>query len=157
MTHLPKELRATEIELCYRNKIKASERPKVKTSQDAYQILIASWNVNRMDLAEDFKVLLLDRGNTVLGVSTIGSGGVSACLVDPKLIFATALKAKSSGIILCHNHPSGNLAPSSNDFDLTKKLMRGGQLLEIAILDHLIITSEGYLSMADEGIMPSLS
>jgi DNA repair protein RadC len=144
----------TEVELIYRNKRKSHERPKVKTSTDAYELLINAWDMNRIELLEEFKILLLDRNSSCLGLSNISTGGVSACLVDPKIIFSTALKAKASAMILAHNHPSGNLAPSSNDFDLTRKLKEGGKLLEISVLDHLIVTNHGYFSMADEGEMP---
>lgn len=144
----------TEVELIYRNKIKKSDRPKVKTSRDAYNLFIQSWDHNKIDLLEEFKILLLDRNNACMGISNIAQGGVSACIVDPKIIFSTALKAKASGIILAHNHPSGNLNPSQNDLDLTAKLSSGAKLLEMAILDHLIVTDFGYHSMSDEGTMP---
>jgi DNA repair protein RadC len=144
----------TEVELIYRNKLKKADRPIVKTSNDAYNLLIQSWDHNKIELLEEFKVLLLDRNNACMGISHIAQGGVSTCIVDPKIIFSTALKAKASGIILAHNHPSGNLIPSQSDFDLTSKLKAGGKLLEISVLDHLVITDFGYHSMADEGTMP---
>jgi DNA repair protein RadC len=144
----------TEVELVYRNKQKSSERHKIKTSSNAYDLLINAWDMNRIELLEEFKILLLDRNNNCLGISNIATGGVSACLVDPKIVFSTALKAKASALILAHNHPSGNLTPSSNDLDLTRKLKDGGRLLEISVLDHLVVTSQGYYSLADEGLMP---
>ena len=144
----------TEVELIYRNKLKKADRPRIKSSLDAYNLLIHSWDQNKIDLLEEFKILLLDRNNACMGISNIAQGGVSACVVDPKIIFSTALKAKASGIILAHNHPSGNLFPSQNDFDLTAKLYAGAKLLEMAVLDHLVVTDVGYHSMADEGTMP---
>ncbi len=144
----------TEVELIYRNKRSPNERPKIKTSTNAYDLLINAWDMNRIELLEEFKILLLDRNSSCLGISNVATGGVSACFVDPKIIFSTALKAKASALILAHNHPSGNLIPSSNDHDLTRKLKDGGRLLEISVLDHLIVTSQGYYSIADEGLMP---
>ena len=82
-----------------------------------------------------------------------GGRGVAATIADPKLIFGAAIKANACGIIVAHNHPSGNLRPSNSDIDLTKKLKQGGKLLEIDVLDHIIVTKEGYFSMTDEGII----
>lgn len=141
----------TEVELSYRNKVKAKDRPKVKGSSDAYEILKQAWDMNKIDLQEEFKILMLDRAGHCLGIASIASGSMSACVVDPKLIFVTALKAKSSSIILAHNHPSGNFNASDEDERLTRRLSEAGNLLEIAILDHLIMTSDGYKSMADDG------
>lgn len=89
-----------------------------------------------------------------LGISEIGIGGISSCVADPRPIFATALKGKASKIILAHNHPSGSLEPSKADKDITLKAVNGGKLLDIAVLDHLIITSGSYKSFADNGLMP---
>ena len=83
----------------------------------------------------------------------VSTGGMSGTVADPKLIFAAALKAGASGMILSHNHPSSNLQPSDADILLTKKVKAGGELLEISVLDHLIVTSEGYFSFADEGLL----
>ncbi|MBK7856658.1 MAG: JAB domain-containing protein [Bacteroidetes bacterium] len=144
----------TEVELTYRNKSKASERRQIITSKDAYDLLIQSWDMNKIDLVEQFKIILLDRRNSCMGVSTISTGGVTGVVVDPKIIFATALKARATGLVLAHNHPSGNLKPSSEDLSLTKKLKQGGGFLDISIFDHLILTTESYASFADEGLMP---
>lgn len=155
MSKSPNLFTVTEVELVYRNPRKLSERPKIRSSKDAHDILLNAWDHNKIDLLEEFKIILLDRSNGCIGVAQISRGGVSSCIVDPKIVFATALKGRASAIILCHNHPSGNLSPSPQDFDLTSKLMGGGNLLEIAVLDHLILTSDSYFSMADEGQLPS--
>ena len=97
--------------------------------------------------------MLLNRANKVLGIYPVSKGGVSGTLVDPKLIFSVALKCNASSIILAHNHPSGNLFPSENDKELTQKLKSAGNFLDIKVLDHLIITPEGYFSFADEGLL----
>jgi len=88
-----------------------------------------------------------------LGIVDISIGGVSATLVDPKVIFAVALKSGASGVILCHNHPSEELQPGKADADLTKRLQQGGRLLDIEILDHLIVSKNSFYSFADEGLM----
>jgi DNA repair protein RadC len=141
-----------EVELVYKSVVRPSERLKVTSSKDAYQALIQSWDFNTLELCEEFKILFLNRANKILGLFNLSKGGVAGTVADPKLIFAAALKANASGIILSHNHPSGNLNPSQPDLDLTRKCKEAGKLLEIQVLDHLIITSEGYYSMADEGI-----
>ncbi|MBD3749856.1 MAG: JAB domain-containing protein [Sphingobacteriales bacterium] len=142
-----------EISLSYVPKCKASERPSIKSSNDAYQILKQNWDESKIDLLEQFKVVLMSRANKVLGIIQISSGGITGTVADPKLIFASALKACASSIILAHNHPSGNLRPSQADIQLTRKIKAGGELLDIVVLDHVIVTSEGYCSLADEGVV----
>ena len=143
----------SEIQLSYKTKVKPSQRPKILSSKDAYNILLESWDDDKLEFVEQFKVLLLNRANRVLGVCKISTGGVSGTVADPKLIFAAAINANASAIILAHNHPSGQLKPSSADINLTKKIKEGGQFLEIPVLDHIIVTSESYYSFADEGLL----
>src|SRR5258706_14568085 len=128
-----------EVELIYKTKIKASQRPSIKTSKDAANLLQQIWNENKIDFVEQFKVLLLNRANKVLGVVELSTGGVSGTVADPKLIFIAALKANATGIIISHNHPSGNLKPSQADEQLTQKIKYAGQLLDIRLHDHIII------------------
>src|SRR5690606_17069786 len=130
-----------------------SQRPKITSSKDAYSILLGSWDDDKLEFVEQFKVLLINRANRVLGVYEVSTGGVSGTVVDPKLIFAAAIKGNASAMILAHNHPSGQLKPSDADLKVTKKLKDGGQYLEISVLDHIIVTSEGYFSFADEGLL----
>lgn len=123
---------------------------KITSSQDAYQALLPKLQ----DLStEEFWILLLNRQNEIIELKQVSQGGVAGTVVDPKVIFKIALQALASGIILSHNHPSGNLKPSKADLDITKKLKTAGQSLEINVLDHLIISEQGYYSFADEGIM----
>ena len=142
-----------EVELIYKTKIKASERPLVKTSKEAADLLKQIWNENKIDFVEQFKVLLLNRANKVLGVVELSSGGVTGTVADPKLIFVAALKANACNIIISHNHPSGNLKPSQMDEQLTQKIKQAGQLLDIKLIDHIIVSSEGYYSFSDEGLI----
>jgi len=143
----------TEIQLVYRTSLKPSQRPKISSSSDAEKILRAYWNADTIELFEQFKVLLTNRANKVLGLIDISTGGIAGVEVDPKLVFVAAIKAGATGIILSHNHPSGNLDPSQPDLELTKKIRAGCKLLAILLLDHIIVTSEGYFSFADEGIL----
>ncbi len=142
-----------EVELIYRSKVKASERPQIRTSHDSEKILRRIWNDEKIDFVEQFKVLFLNKANRVLGVFDVSTGGVSGTIADPKIIFVSALKANASSIIICHNHPSGNLKPSHQDEQLTQKIKCAGQFLDINLLDHIIITSEGYYSFSDEGLL----
>ncbi|MEJ6979768.1 JAB domain-containing protein [Pedobacter sp. P351] len=143
----------SEINVSYRPKFKASERPTISSSKDCFNILAASWDINKLELLEQFKVLLLNRANRVLGIYEVSSGGMAGTVADSKLIFGTALKACAASVILAHNHPSGNLKPSQADISLTRKIKAGGDLLDISVLDHIIISSESYLSFADEGLL----
>lgn len=143
-----------EIEISYKNPTPFDQRIQITSSAQAYNVLRQAWDQNRIELVEQFNILLLDPRNACLGISRIATGGFAACLADPKVIFATALKARATGLILAHNHPSGNLTPSDADKTLTKRLKEGGKLLDIAVLDHLIVTPHNYCSFADAGIMP---
>lgn len=125
----------------------------VNSSKETYDLLIHLWDVNKIDLQEEFKVLLLSRSSRVLGIYHISTGSITGTIADPRLIFSAALKANATSMILAHNHPSGSLSPSSSDKMLTAKMVSAGQFLDIRVLDHLIVSSEGYYSFADEGGM----
>lgn len=145
----------SEVELVYRNKVPVNDRIKVNDSYGAYDVFIAAWDLNKIDLVEQFYILLLDQANHCIGISNISTGGISSCIVDPKIVFATALKSKASSILMAHNHPSGNLKPSRADISLTEKLKYAGDFLDIRVTDHLILTPLKYYSFADEGLMLS--
>lgn len=153
MEHLHEKQQVAEIQLIYKTNVKPSDRLKINRSTDAHDIFRLSWDETKIEFVEQFKVMLLNRANKVLGIFELSTGGVSGTVADPKLIFAAALKGVASGLILAHNHPSGNLRPSQSDIDLTRKIKEGGKFLEIQLLDHIIITSEGYYSFADEGVL----
>ncbi len=143
----------SEIELFYRSKIKPSDRPTICHSNDSFNIFRANWDPNKIELFEQFKVLYLNRASRVLGIIEISTGGISGTLVDPRLIFVTALKLGATAIILGHNHPSGNLSPSDEDKAMTEKLKWAGKLLDIKVCEHIILSSEGYYSFADDGLI----
>lgn len=148
-----KNMTVAEIRLTYKSKVKASERPQINQSQDVHKLLLENWNFEIIEFIEEFKIMLLNRANRVLGIVNISQGGMAGTIADPKVIFAAALKSAASQIILIHNHPSGNLKPSQADISLTRKLKTGGELLDIAVLDHIILTKDSYLSLAEEGII----
>src|SRR5690606_26554867 len=112
----------SEVELIYKNKVKPSERPVVKSSKECYELLRSTWDQKRIEFVEQFKVVLLNRAQKVLGIYELSTGGVSGTVADPKLVFTAALKANACKIILTHNHPSGNLKPSMEDELITKKM-----------------------------------
>lgn len=126
------------------------KKPKISSSSDVYEIM----KQHLLDLShEEFWVLILNRSNQVMKKQQISSGGVSGTVADPKIIYKSALSELASAVILVHNHPSGNLSPSQQDKDLTHKMKKAGEVLEIAVLDHLIFTDKGYYSFADEGLL----
>ena len=153
MVQKENSLKVCEVQVTYTPDYKISERPKITSSQQTYQLLKQERDEGKINFLEEFKVILLNRANRVLGLADISMGGVSGTVVDPKVVFATALKGNCSSIIVAHNHPSGNLIPSSCDIRLTKKLVECGKLLEIEVADHLIITEYGYYSFADESMI----
>ncbi|MCF2496765.1 JAB domain-containing protein [Dyadobacter chenhuakuii] len=140
-----------EIELIYKTNVQASQRPKIESSKDAYNVLIQSWNSDRLEFIEEFKILLLNNASHVLGIFEVSKGGISGASADVRIVFAAALKANATGIILAHNHPSGQLVPSDADKYITENMRKAGELLNIRVLDHLIVTAEGFYSFSDNG------
>ena len=141
------------VSLIYVPKVKPSDRLSVKCSRDAQKIFFDSWDQNTIEHKESFKMLLLNRANKVLGIANISEGGLSGTVTDVRLIFQHAIKGNASGIIVAHNHPSGNQNPSESDLKITQKIKEAGNLLDIQLLDHIILTPEReiYISFADEG------
>ena len=147
------ENKIAEVCLVYETKVKSSDRIKVSCSQDAYEAVFEAWNKGSIEHIEEFKILLLNRANKVLGTTTISKGGVAGTLVDLKVIFQYALKANASNIILAHNHPSGNRNPSDADIAITKKAESAANFLDMHILDQIILApGDRYFSMKDEGV-----
>tara|TARA_R110000796_G_scaffold252557_1_gene387689 strand:- start:82221 stop:82910 length:690 start_codon:yes stop_codon:yes gene_type:complete len=139
------------LELGRRRKIfESPKKIKISNSKDAYELM----KPELMDQpVEQFWVIMLKRNNEVIQKRVISLGGVSGTVADPKVIFKKALEDLASGIILIHNHPSGNLKASQADIKLTEKLKNAGSLLEIPVLDHIIFTDDGYYSFADENLI----
>ena len=102
---------------------------------------------------EEFWIVYLNNSNKVISKAQLSKGGITGTVVDIRLVFKMALEYGATSIVLCHNHPSGSLKPSDADIQITQKLKRAGESLEIAILDHVIVTETGYFSFVDQGIL----
>lgn len=132
-----------------RKETEHTKKQKITCSRDAYELM----KPYLLDLYyEEFWVMFLNRANIVSKTEKISTGGVAGTVADPKVIFKRALEETAHGLILVHNHPSGNLQPSQADIQLTQKLREGAKLLDMQVLDHLIFTDNGFFSFADEGI-----
>lgn len=129
-----------------------SHKEKITSGENAYCVFLRSWSKNTIELQEEFKVMMLNNSNEVLGIYSMSKGGITGTVVDVRLIFAVALKCNATCIILAHNHPSGKLKPSDNDITITKKIKLGSEILDIKLLDHLIITKTGFYSFQENGI-----
>lgn len=138
---------ALELGMRRRNTAK-QERPRLSTSAQIFEEvrpLLADLQM------EEFWLVLLDRGLRLIDLLPVSRGGVHGTVADPKVIFRKALERGASCMVVCHNHPSGQLRPSEEDIRLTQKLVAGGRLLDIIVQDHLIVTSGGFYSFADNG------
>lgn len=141
-----------EIQISYKPVAKMNTLNKITGSSQAADILRQAWS-DDIEHHESVYIICLAHSGRVLGVKMISSGGISSCIIDPKIVFQTALAANASSIILAHNHPSGTLEPSKADKDITEKIKNGGKFLEISVLDHIILTDDAYYSFADNGMM----
>lgn len=128
------------------------DRVKITNSRQAYNYALNFWRGD-IGVYESTFVLLVDRGNNSLGYAKISQGGISGTVVDIRIILKYAIENLATGIFLFHNHPSGNLRPSPQDTNITKKLREAGRWMDIFVLDHIIVTEENYFSFADEGII----
>ena len=143
-----------ELEIIYKPRKYKVGFQTISSSQQAALLLEQVYNPNTLQCQEEFIVLYLDQGHRVKGVYKLSKGGITSTVADVRLILSVGLKCLATGIILSHNHPSGNLNPSENDKLITKKLKEACQLLEISLLDHIIIAAHsGYYSYADMGLM----
>ena len=124
----------------------------IASSVTAETYLRSVWDGDTLELVEEFLVVCLNGGHEVLGWVKVSRGGFRHAPVDPRVVFAVALQAASSAIILAHNHPGGTLEASPEDIRLTRRLSEAGKLLGISVLDHIILTKEKALSMADAGL-----
>ena len=142
---------AAALELGRRRRFsEALEKPSIKNSQIAYECFYA--HLSDLD-HEQFWIMLLNNANKVIKLEKIGVGGMTGTTADPKKIFKNALENNAASVMLCHNHPSGNVIPSNADKQITNNLVKAGHFLEIKILDHIIIGNDNYFSFADEGLL----
>lgn len=144
-------MEVAEIKVSYSNT--NLERIKVTNSQILFNLVLKDWDLNLIEFQEEVKIVLLNRANIVLGLYEMSKGGTSGTVVDIKIILGIALKCNASSIVITHNHPSGSLEPSEPDKSITKKLKEACELLDIKLLDHLIITTQGYYSFSDNLIL----
>jgi len=138
------------LELAARKKTPRQEALQITGSKDVYQAIHARLEDLRY---EEFWIMNLNQVNLIVGIHRVGEGGITGTVADPRRILKLALDDHATSLILCHNHPSGNLRPSDADLKLTRKMKNAADLMDIQLLDHLIIAHTGYLSMADEGLM----
>lgn len=128
------------------------QRVKINGSQDSADY-IRQFYEGDIEIFESFFILLLNRQNKTIGYAKISQGGVAGTVVDAKIVIKYIVDTLASGVILCHNHPSGNLAPSTDDINLTEKLVKAVKLVDSKVLDHIILTSDNFYSFADSGLI----
>ena len=146
--------KVNEIQISYHGNQTINSNFKIGCSQDAVKLAFEHWDQNHIEMQEYFKILLLNNSNIVKGIYEVSKGGITVTLVDLRILFAVVLKSLSTAIILLHNHPSGTLKPSEADRQLTQKIIKAGELLDVKVLDHLIITpKKEYYSFADQGVL----
>lgn len=126
---------------------------QVRSSNDAANFFRTIFNADTILWTEESAMICLNRANEVIGYFKVSSGGTASTIMDAKVIFTQALQAGAHSIILAHNHPSGDLRPSEVDIKLTKQLVKGADLLDMRVLDHIILTEKSHTSMADNGLM----
>lgn len=142
-----------KISVTFDKKVKKSELVKISNSRDIADLLREVFNKDTFDWTEEFIILCLNQSNRVVGFHKVSSGGITGTVADPRVILTIALNCCATSLILSHNHPSGNLMPSRADEELTKKIKNAASFLDIRVLDHVIVSDEGYYSFADEGIL----
>jgi DNA repair protein RadC len=138
------------MELGIRRKAAENFRTRIQGSKDIAGYLQARLEHRKQEV---FAVVYLNRGNRILSLETISEGGLTGTVADPRIILKKALEQDATSLVLCHNHPSGNLTPSKADEQLTYKIKQAAALMDIAVLDHIIVSQEGYFSFADEGMI----
>jgi DNA repair protein RadC len=141
---------AAALELGIRRNTSEKKKEKITQSADIAGFLRAKLEYRKQEV---FAVVFLNRGNKVTHLEIISEGGMTGTVADPRVILKKALEHNATSLILCHNHPSGNTRPSKSDEALTQKIKQAASLLDIQLMDHIIVSSEGYFSFADEGLL----
>lgn len=130
-----------------------TDKIKITNCRDTFDFIITNWNLDIIEFQEECKIVLVNRANFVLGIYELSKGGISGTVVDIRIILSVALKCNASGIILVHNHPSGNINPSEADKQVTKKLLNACNLLDIMLIDHFIISRDDFFSFKEVGLI----
>ncbi len=152
MTNKNKMQQVCELTVTYKPRVKAADRYLIRSSEDAYSLLMqAAFDTETLEYKEFLKLVLLNKANRVLGITTISEGGMDSTVVDIRLILQTALLAHATAIILAHNHPSGEWMPSRHDDMITKKIKEATGVVDILLHDHIIVTREGYTVIRTRG------
>jgi DNA repair protein RadC len=149
---MKRENKLRELRVHYSSSQTPSLEDKITSSAKAYEFLIKSFDKKTIGCQEQFNVLFLNQANIPIGIYKASRGGITSTIADIRLILGMALKSLASGLILSHNHPSGNLTPSEADLRLTMKFKDACELLDICLVDHIIISPFGGMySLADQG------
>lgn len=138
-----------EIQVNYSSRVKNKDRIKVVQAHTAEQLFRQAWDSGKLELQESFKVMLLNRNNQLLGIVTVAEGGITQTQVDMRLMIGIILKSAAVGVILAHNHPSGNCIPSESDFTLQRKVEEQCKFFDITVLDHIILTADSFYSFTE--------
>lgn len=146
------QLNINEITIQYKPVFKNFSQGSVNTSLSAFKSAITFFNKDTIQMQEQFVVLYLNRSNEVIGGYRHSTGGITGTVADVRIVLSIALKVLATGIVLCHNHPSGKLTPSQADKELTRKMKEAAKLMDITVIDHLIVSEgDNYYSFADQG------
>lgn len=142
--------KAAEVKLTYETRVKASERYRIRNVEDAAELLFKVWDKSTIEHIEEVKLILLNKANRVLGITTISKGGLSGSIIDTRVVLQYAIKANASAVILAHNHPSGNLGASDADKRVTDNVREALKLVDIELLDHLILNKDEEYSAIED-------
>lgn len=140
-----------EIEINYKPLI--TDQTVITSSSQAYELINSLWNKETINLQEQFAALFFNQSKKMIGWRVISTGNMTTCIVDIKLLVSLALHCMATHVVIVHNHPSGNLKPSQSDEDITKTIKDALKLIDVQLMDHLIITENGYYSFSDEGFL----
>ena len=143
--------KVSEVKITYEFNNTHKKKMKASTSAKMYALMLKHWE--QIEYRESFKILLMDVSKHILGINTVSMGGISGTTVDVRMILQSALLANASLIVACHNHPSGSIRPSYEDDVLTMSIREAAKIIDIKLIDHLIITKDGYYSYKDAGRM----
>ncbi len=147
-------MKVCEVKLTYTPKIKASKRPQITCSKDAYKVFMEhGFDNETIEHKESFKIMLLNRANRVLGIVNLSEGGITNAVTDIRMIFQSVILANACSFIVAHNHPGGETNPGDNDIATTYRLQEAGKIMDIILHDHIIVTNEDYYSFLDNGML----
>jgi DNA repair protein RadC len=151
LQNLKSESMLAELSISY--KVAPNTLPKVTKAEEIYEFLKEIWNKELINVQEQCVALFLNNSNRVIGYKLIGTGTMKMCVIDVKLVVSLALHSMCEAVVLAHNHPTGNLKPSTQDEAITNKIKQALQLIEVRFIDHIIISEAGYLSFAMQGLL----